>query len=256
MPQTQHYVHLLTFPFRGENAARKFVLACVVVAASYIVPVLPLILFLGYVFQIMREVGSGGTARMPVWMDFGKLFRDGLKLFGVGFIYTIPINLVFFGGFFLYFVSTIYFIIAVERAPNSAAPLLFGFAPFFLLFMMAIGYLLLLFVGIIFPPAVGNLVEKGRFTAGFEFGRMWHVMRSNSGGYLVAFLLVLGLLSLLMFAAQIIYMTVILCFLLPLVGLILLVYIFLVAGALFADAYRTGANKLAAGGIPSANITA
>jgi hypothetical protein len=38
MLHTQHYVHLLTYPFRGENAVGKFAIACVVVAAGYWFP--------------------------------------------------------------------------------------------------------------------------------------------------------------------------------------------------------------------------
>lgn len=242
MAHTQHYVHLLTFPFKGENAAGKFALACLVVAAGYLIPVIPWIFFLGYVYQIMGEVVIGEDTRMPVWSDWGRLFRDGAKLFGLSFIYALPVNVVFLGSFILYFVSTFAFALAAEASPNSAAPLLFLFSPFILLFAIAVGYLLLLMFALVFPAAAANLVAKDRFRAGFDFGTMWRVVRANPGGFLIAFLLALGVLAFLMFAANIIYMTIILCFLLPFLILILFVYFALVSGALFADAYRAGSE--------------
>jgi hypothetical protein len=244
MAHTQHYVHLLTYPFKGENAAGKFALACLVVAAGYLVPVVPWIFFLGYVYQIMGKVVIGDDAHMPIWSDWGRLFRDGVKLFGLSFIYALPINVIFIGGFFLYFVSMFAFALAAEASPNSAAPLLIGFIPFIFIFAMAIGYLLLLVFALVFPAAAGNLVAKDRFLAGFDFATMWRVVRANPGGFLIAFLLALGVLAFLMFAAQLVYMTIILCFLLPFLILILFVYFALVSGALFADAYRAGSENL------------
>jgi hypothetical protein len=245
MAHTQHYINLLAFPLRGENAAGKFAIACLVVTAGYLIPVLPWIFFLGYVYQIMTEVTSGGTARMPVWIEWGRLFRNGLKLFGLTSIYTLPVNLVFFGGFFAYFLAMFAFALAAENAPNSAASLMFAIIPLIFFLVMAVGYLLLLITGLIVPPAAGNMAAKDRFSAGFDFKSMLRVVRANSGGYLIAFLLVLGLLSLILFVSQIIYMTLIFCFFLPFILLILYTYLVLMSAALFADAYRSGMEKLA-----------
>jgi hypothetical protein len=240
MLHTQHYVHLLTYPFRGENAVGKFAIACVVVAAGYLVPVLPWILFLGYIYHVMQTVICGGDAFMPVWTEWGRLFRKGSKLFGVFFVYTLPVNLIFFVGFFAYFVSMFAFALVAENNPNSGAPLLIAFIPFIFLMVMAIGNVLLLATGLILPLAAGNTAARDRFTAGFEWRRMWQVFKANAGGYLVAFLLAIGILAFVFLVTQIMYLTIIFCFLLPFAFVLLSVYAALVIAALFADAYRVG----------------
>jgi hypothetical protein len=246
MLPTQHYVHLLSFPFRGENAAGKFVIACLVIAASYLIPVLPWIVFLGYIYQMMRSIIGGEQAALPVWIDWGRLFRDGSKLFGILFLYTLPINLVFAGSFLAYFVSMFAFAMVAEASPNSAAPLFIGFIPFIFLMVMALGYLLLLATGLILPVAAGNLAARDRFNAGFDLKAMRENFRANAGGYLVAFLLMLGALTIFILITQVIYMTIIFCVLLPFVLVLLTVYVSFVSAALFADAYRVGIAKLAA----------
>jgi hypothetical protein len=244
MLHTQHYVHMLTYPFRGENAVGKFAIACVVVAAGYLVPVLPWILFMGYIYLVMQTIVHGGDAFMPVWTEWGRLFRNGSKLFGVLFVYTLPVNLVFFGGFFVYFVSMFAFALAAENNSNSGAPLVIAFIPFIFLMVMAIGYVLLLVTGLILPLASGNTAAKDRFTAGFEWVRMWQVFKTNTGGFLVAFLLAIGILAFVILVTQVMYMTIVFCFLLPFAFVLLSVYAALVIAALFADAYRVGMEKL------------
>jgi hypothetical protein len=192
----------------------------------------------------MQTVICGGDAFMPVWTEWGRLFRKGSKLFGVFFVYTLPVNLVFFGGFFAYFVSMFAFALVAENNPNSGAPLLIAFIPFIFLMVMAIGNVLLLATGLILPLAAGNTAARDRFTAGFEWRRMWQVFKANAGGYLVAFLLAIGILAFVFLVTQIMYLTIVFCFLLPFAFVLLSVYAALVIAALFADAYRVGMEKL------------
>jgi hypothetical protein len=245
MEYTQHYAHLLTFPFRGEGAFGKFAIACLVVALGYIVPVLPWIVFMGYVATIMLEVTRSEPARMREWTDWGMLFKKGANLFGVALVYSLPANLLYFGGFFVYFVSMFIFILAAENNPNAAAPLMLVFMPFFLFLVMSAAMLLSLVSALVLPLAAANSTARERFSAGFDFRTMWGVFRANPGGFLIVILLGAGMLALMLIVFQIIYMTMILCALLPFLLIIFSAYWVIVLGALMADAYSVGARAAA-----------
>jgi hypothetical protein len=248
MTHTQHYVHLLSFPFRGENAAGKFAIACLVIAAGFIIPVVPFIFYAGYVYQVMRAVVNGEKARMPLWTDWGRLFKDGLKPFGVNFIYTLPLSLIFLGILILYFGSFLGMVITAEASPNSPTPLLFFFSMFFVIFLVTVANVLQFFVALVLPVALGNLAARDRFSGGFQFRAMWRVFRANLGGYLLAFFIVIGLFVAAYYLSILIYMTMVLCFLLPFIFVIVIAYLGLVSAANFAEAYRVGA------GIPLAEM--
>jgi hypothetical protein len=242
MTHTQHYVHLLSFPFRGENAAGKFAIACLVIFTGFIIPVVPIIFYMGYVYQVMRTIVNGGQARMPLWTDLGRLFRDGLKPFGINFIFSLPLVLIFFAALILYIGSFFGMIIAAEAAPDSILPLLFPLSWIFFMVIMVVANVLQFFVALVLPVALGNLAAKDRFSAGFHFKAMWRVFRANAGGYLLAYLIIAGLFVVAYYLSVFLYMTMVFCVLLPFYAVIALAYLGLVSGAHFAEAYRVGAG--------------
>jgi hypothetical protein len=204
---------------------------------------------MGYVASIMLKVTRSEPARMSEWTDWGILFKKGANLFGVALVYSLPANLVYFGGFFVYFVSMFIFILAAENSPNAAAPLMLVFMPFFFFLVMAVATLLSLVTALMLPMAAANSTARDRFSAGFDFQTMWRVFRANPGGFLIVILLGAGMLALMWIVFQIIYMTMILCALLPFLLIIFSAYWVIVLGALIADAYSVGASADAPSGV-------
>ncbi|HVX31322.1 MAG TPA: DUF4013 domain-containing protein, partial [Nitrolancea sp.] len=45
---------------------------------------------LGYLAKLVRNVIAGVTLPLPEWDDLGEMFSEGLRLVGVGFVYTLP----------------------------------------------------------------------------------------------------------------------------------------------------------------------
>jgi len=66
------------------------------------------------------------------------------------------------------------------------------------------------------------------------------------GGYLLALIIIFGLSTLLTFVMQFLYLSVCLCCLIPILMAPIAFYLMLVTNTLYARAYRTGAQNLAA----------
>ena len=80
---------------RQDNEARRnFLITSLVYFASFIIPILPLIVVMGYTARIMRQVVNGEEPHMTAWDDWESMFKDGLYLFGVRIVYTLPFFLI------------------------------------------------------------------------------------------------------------------------------------------------------------------
>ena len=49
----------------------------------------------GYMVGIIRNVMNNVAEPLPTWDDLGKKFMDGLILFAAGFIYALPMLILF-----------------------------------------------------------------------------------------------------------------------------------------------------------------
>ena len=89
----------LTFPFKDKKWGSKFAIAGLFVLLSPIIPLVPVLLLLGYAARVMRRItNEDGQPALPEWNEWEKLLTDGLRLLGINIIYAIPgIVLVFVG---------------------------------------------------------------------------------------------------------------------------------------------------------------
>ncbi len=240
---TEGLQDLLRFPFQAERAGAKLAIAAVMLLGGIIIPIIPSIFLLGYLYQIMKTVIHTGSLYLPEWDDWGKLFRDGLKFFGVSLVYGLPVAVLFTLVFGSYLVTFIGVMTAVDRSHNSDLAGLFSLVPFVFFVFFALVYLLQMIVSVVLPVALGNAAAKDRFAAGFHFGEMWRVFKANFLGYVLAYLLAGGMFFALSFISTTLYMSMVLCCLLPVVGLVVSPYLAVVVSALFAQVYREGLLK-------------
>ncbi len=229
------------FIFKSPGWQVKFLIYCGITLSAFIIPVLPMMILMGYGYQIMhRIINEDGETAMPEWADWGKLLSDGWRMFCVTFLYSIPMYIVLTFGYILYFGYIFSIFILAENSNESL--LLTLMIVFLVLFFAAIFLTILLgiFTMIILPPALGRTVDEGSIKAAFEVSQWWKVLRANLGGYFIALVLILGLFTILMLAFQLIYMTLVLWCLLPFVIVIGGGYLGLVTQALIAFVYREG----------------
>jgi hypothetical protein len=238
---------IFTYAFKDPRWKMKFFIGTLIGLLGYIIPVLPGILLIGYGATIMRQiiVDNAGPS-LPEWDDWGTLFSRGIKMFGAMFIYFLPVTILVVGGYVLMMFPMFAAVFSESRygAPSSN---LVGFqvlGMFGGMAMFFIGMFLSLPISLFLPPAIAHGVAKDSFAAAFHIQEWWKVLRANLGGFFTAFVLIGGIYFILIFIAQMVYMTIILCFLLPILLNVLMIYMSMVSAAAVGEAYRRGVEKM------------
>jgi len=243
------------FAFHEKNWSDKVLIGAAINFANFVVPMIPLIVLLGFMGQMMKRIiVMGEDPELPEWKEWGNFFLDGIKMFGVLVIYSLPGILVEVFGYFLIFVVGIGMNFLAIASAHGNTPYMFPFSISMLASVLGtMGGILVMWIGIFifmismvfFEPAVGNLIAKSSFGAAFRFKEWWPVFKMNLTGYLVVSALMFGMTFALLWLVQFLYMTLVLCILLPfIVGF--LGFIIGAAGfSLSAVAYWEGMQMLA-----------
>ena len=236
---------LFKFPFQEPNWQGRFLVGSVLILAGFFIPILPGIFVAGYILQVMRQVIAGQEPTLPAWEDWGKLAIDGLQAMVVGFVYYLPAMVVMFGGMSLYFFGTFTFPFMAANTTDPAQAMgsfmAFTFGSMAIMFLsMALGMLLLLVGAVATPMATAHFVANDRLGAAFRLREWWRILRANKLGYFVAWVVVFGLSMVLNFGTMLLYYTIVLCCLMPIVDAPILFYVGLVAAAIFGQTYREG----------------
>jgi hypothetical protein len=87
-------------------------------------------------------------------------------------------------------------------------------------------------------------VDQESFAAGFRFSEWWKILRANLGGFIAAFVIFYFLTMALTLVMQLAMATLILICLMPIFMPFITVYSSLVMYTAFAQAYKTGKDKL------------
>jgi len=130
----------------------------------------------GYFARLARNVIAGAERPLPSWDDLGDYFNEGLRVFGVALVYTLP--LIVLGMFFL--VPMIFMQAGGSQVVRDAGGMM-ATCVWCLIFPLSLA------VGIWLPAALTFVAVEQRFSAGFEFGRIWSYMRANAGNYVLAY---------------------------------------------------------------------
>jgi hypothetical protein len=239
---------ILLFPVRDAFARKQFLLAALITLAGMIIPIIPMLILLGYGARIMRQIiDEGKEPTMLEWqgMDWGQLLQEGARLFAVRLIFITPI-LLFMGCAFVFFFSSPFLLSASDNGrSNPLAP--FGFVTLFIgigifLLTMLVG----LPLGVILGAAESHTVTKQSFQAAFQFREWWPIFRAGLGYFVGAYLFTVVISFVFSFVMQIAMITVVLICVLPFLTLGYGAYLSLVLNALFAKAYAMGRKAIQA----------
>jgi hypothetical protein len=238
---TGNLQNALTFPFRDKKWGGKFAVAGLFVLLSPIIPIIPILLLLGYAARVMRRItNEDGQPALPEWNNWENLLTDGLRLLGINIIYLIPGIIMIIIGYLAMIIPAIASSSGYDRLFSHELGMMVG-----LWFFMGLGILYLLVTKFALGAIQVHVIAKQRFGAGFEFNDWWRILRANLGGFLLAFVIFIGLTQLLAGAVAITWLTICLICLVPFIAILVGVYLQLVAAALYALAYREAAEKLA-----------
>lgn len=232
--------HLFFFPVESAQARKRFMIGALLIFASFIIPIVPYLLVMGYTMKIMRQVMNGQKPSMPDWDDWETMLKDGLQLFGIRLVYTLPIILIMLPFFGLFFLAPF---IASSGSEGEAifAVIMFVFSMLMLCLMPVF-----IIIGILFPAIEAHVTAQGEFSAGFRVQEWWNIFRKNLGGFVIAFMIMYGISMVASFALQIMIFTVILLCLLPILLPMFSMYLQLIYYTIIAQAYGEGRLRLSA----------
>jgi len=231
------------FPFEGPDWQKRFVIGAALVLVSSFIPVIPLIFVGGYVVQVMRRVIEGQALELPEWGDWGKLGVDGLRYGVVSLAYMLPGFLVYFGGMGIYMLASMLLPMSMQmmdhgRGNFAVIPLFFVVSMVILFVSIFLGMILTLLGAIPLPAALAHFVAKDQVGAAFRFREWWPLLWRNKLGYFIAWVLCGGLIGILYYGIMVLYSTMVLCLLIPVLSAPLLFYLALVCAAVFGETYR------------------
>ena len=232
---------IFMFPIKDEEARKHLLVGCLVCLAAFIIPILPYLMLFGYAVRIARQVMNNESPHMIAWDDWGGLAKDGIKMFGIRILFSLPI-LIFTIPFFL---SMIAFPILLGTASDSEIQ---RFLPIFMVLLFG-GLCILIPISIplalIIPGAEMYVVDKDEFSAGFRFREWWPIFRANISGFITAFAVYYLSVMAFTLAMQILGATIILACLMFILIPVMTIYITLIMYVTIAQAYRDGKLKLA-----------
>lgn len=234
---TETLQKIFTFPFKDERWASKFTLGSLFYFLGILI--VPGLFVSGYSYEIMRRIiVDKAEPSLPEWDDYGKYLQDGFKIFGVTLIFGSPALMFIFPYFVLIFLLPL---ISMSEETSAAF-----FAVFPLTFVLIIiGSLVGFVFGIFGLAAKAHMVAKGEFVAAFRVREWGPIFRKNMGGFLLGYLLIIAMGSVIGIAVQFLMLTVVLCLLVPVLMLVVHFYTVIVSSALFAQAYVDGVENLA-----------
>jgi hypothetical protein len=231
--------HILTFPFKETESRKNFLIGTLIYLASFVIPILPLILVMGYIARIMRQVFNGEEPRMPAWDNWESMLKDGVYLFSVRLVYMIPLFAVMIP-FFIGFWFLPLWLSSNSGMGDEFTALLFPLMGLFMLVFIPLSLALSLIV----PAAEVHTIAHNDFAAGFRVREWWPIFRANWGGFIVAYLVSMVAGFALTLIVQIAMVTIVLICILPIVMPAISMYITLVMYTAFANAYKDGKDRI------------
>jgi len=228
---------ILLFPIRDTYARKQFLIASLMMLLGMIIPIVPIFFLMGYGARIARQVVlDKREPSMTAWDDWSGFFTDGVRIFGIRMIITLPLTLLLVTAIFSLVLAPILVSTLNPQTARELTPLA-GLA-----FLLAVGFILVL--GILAIPlqllvgaAETHVAVKGSFSAGLQFKEWWPILRKGMGSFLLVYAIVFVLSFVFMIAVQISAATIILICILPLIMFPYSAYLLLILQTLFAQAY-------------------
>jgi Protein of unknown function (DUF4013) len=176
MPSGFDFAKPFTFVFEDPAWVTKLLIGGLFMIAS--VFLVGIFFILGYCAQLTRNVVAGLQHPLPEWDNLGDYFGEGLRIFGVLLVYSLPI-VVIVG------IAMVPVIIAGGFEQDEAeefAGMAIG-CVWCLTVPLSIAMLLWL------PAVLLRVVMTQSFGGGFEFGEIFRFISANFGNYLLAILI-------------------------------------------------------------------
>lgn len=247
---TGHLESIITFPFQDKKWKEKFLLGSLfsfltlVLMPTVLLPLIPAAILQGYFGRLLRGIAlEGREPFLPDWNRWEQLFLDGFRLLFAGLIFAAPGILLLLLGYSAIMILpfTLSFWVSEE---SIAFVFLLAASQLVVMALIGLGLLWSLVVAFFYPAAATHLIVKDEFLAAFRISEWWSILRANLSGYLIAFILLIGASSIVGFILNMLYLTIILCCLIPVIISPLTFYLTVFSAGFYGQAYFEGVHPL------------
>lgn len=167
-----------SFAFQDRDWTKKLGLAGVIL----LIPLVGWLAVSGWMLEIVRRVIRRDAELLPDWSNFGKYIVDGLLLLVIGFIYTLPANIIngVMQGANIFMQTTL------QNGDSSEVmiPVITGV----LICGGCLAFILAILAGFIIPAVYANFAVHGSFGAAFRFGEIFSLIKAAPGAYVLVLL--------------------------------------------------------------------
>lgn len=174
-----NFSRAIQHPFEDKDWMVKMLIG----AGVSLVPILNFAMN-GYALDVLRNTSRGQDMPLPSWNDLGRQFVDGLKLFVVQLIYSIPILVLVFGLMIL----GVGFGITSDSMDRNATRTLGSALGVVSLGVACLSMLYGLVIAFLTPAMYIQVARTGDIGAAFNFNEINALIRRNSGDYWLAVL--------------------------------------------------------------------
>lgn len=173
------FVKPFAFVFQDPRWVTKILIGGLFYIAAFLV--IGIFFILGYCARLTRNVIADVPNPLPEWDDLGEYFAEGVGLVVIGIVFVLPVMLI----------AAAIFIPAVIAAGASESEIAKNLSGGAMGCAWCLIFPLSLAISFFMPGALTLAVVERRFTAAFEFGRLWRYIKGNFANYLLAFVVYL-----------------------------------------------------------------
>ena len=157
-----------TFVFEDQKKIEKILIGGLVM----LIPVIGAIILLGYSVRLVRNVRNHHPEPLPEWDDWGGMLSEGLKLFIIYFLWSLPL-----------IILSIFLIIPMALAgdPEDAGVI----ASLFGLCFSCFAFLYAIILWLAIPAITVKFAENGEISDGFEFGEIMGFAKKHVGEIII-----------------------------------------------------------------------
>lgn len=172
-PDTYDFIRPFAYVFEDPRWVVKVLIGGLFFFAAFLL--IGIFFLMGYFARLVRNVIAGVQYPLPEWDDLGEYFSEGLTLFCVSLVYTLPVVLLAV----LVAVPAGFISAADNEGLKNLGGCVLGSV---WCLIVPIGFAMMFFI----PGALLMAITKRRFGAAFEFREIWAFIRANIGNYLLA----------------------------------------------------------------------
>ncbi|MCS6880498.1 MAG: DUF4013 domain-containing protein [Oscillochloridaceae bacterium] len=165
-----------SFVFEDE----QWVASILIGGLILLIPIIGLIVLLGYTLETARNVAQGNPRPLPKWNTFGEKLGLGFAYFVIGLVYSLPLIVL------IMLIVCVPLFAAGAGSDEGAAAALASFSCFLPL---------LIIVSLLLQPvilaAVARYLQMGSIGAALQVGEVITMVRADPGAWVVLWLILL-----------------------------------------------------------------